>query len=1111
MANKKTVYVKQDPITHILTRPDMYVGSKSFELQSEYLWVSGSIVKKEILVSPALTRTFIEILSNAIDNFERGQNNTTSPKMSYIKVNLTPTECEIINDGSVIPIEYNEKEKIYNHTLIFGHLLSGSNYDDSEKRYTSGRNGLGAKLTNVLASSFTVEGVDPSNKEKLAQTWTNNMKDTKGPVITKTTRSTGYTSVKWRWDLNWFGIKGGISQNILDLFGMFVLNAAMITGLNVQLNGEKLPNKPSKFFELFDGAGADILKLENDHSKVFVSQSRSSEFECFSFVNGIQTKNGGKHVTAWVEAVCRPLIDKLKGRSKKNETSLTLKDVKPFFKFFVITRVPNPEFDGQEKNELKGPSISVTPITPLQVGKILKWDIGDSLKNLMLAKEKKQVTKAIAAINKHPSIDGYDKANNAGSVKSKECTLIICEGLSAKTFAVEGIGHGLNGKKGRDWFGIYPLRGKLLNTRNANPTSIKNNTVITNLMKILGLDYGNPDNIDRLNYGRACIITDADVDGIHIEGLILNFFHSLFPKLLKENFVISMKTPILRITSARSKEITYLFDERTYNALQSNRSKSEGQPKIKYFKGLGTTKAKDVKDIFGIKTLQFRTDDDTNKSFEIAFNKSESSERKKWLANYSPIDFSKKTLDDEKESLISFPITRHLNDELIKFFHDDCKRSIPSGLDGLKESQRKIVFAAKKRNLTAETKVAQFGAYVAENTNYHHGEENLFKTIIKMAQSFPGTNNIPLLMDEGMFGTRLEGGEDAASPRYIYTKINPAAFNKLFNPMDDCLLKQREDDGDLVEPYYYVPTIPLLLINGCIGIGTGWMCNTPQFSPKDVIHACTLWMDAASLSGTEKDAKEDELNVFLQNIKPWYRGFTGTVEKIADTKFVTRGVYSQSRNKIKITELPIGLWNSKFQKMFEENKDVRVCNRSTPVNVDYELTVSENFDMKDFEKKMTTSLNLDNIVVFDKDEKIIKTTIRGIFDIWGSEKLRLSQLRKDTQLKEIEKSLKIANYKILFIELVRKKQIILTDEEILIVKKIETDIIQTTPTDQNERAVIVKMLMDLPIRTLTENKSNELKALKSKLENQKIALVNKTPKDIWKDDINQFKIVNKSQ
>jgi len=157
-------YIKQDPITHILTRPDMYVGTKTFEEQSEYIWKNNKIIKKDIKVCPALTRTFIEILSNAIDNIERSKD--AKNKMSYIKVHLSQTDCEIINDGAIIPIVINEKENIYNHTLIFGHLLSGSNYDDSEKRYTSGRNGLGAKLTNVLSNSFSVEGVDPEHKLK---------------------------------------------------------------------------------------------------------------------------------------------------------------------------------------------------------------------------------------------------------------------------------------------------------------------------------------------------------------------------------------------------------------------------------------------------------------------------------------------------------------------------------------------------------------------------------------------------------------------------------------------------------------------------------------------------------------------------------------------------------------------------------------------------------------------------------------------------------------------------------------------------------------------------------------------------------------------------------
>jgi len=1072
---KKATYIKQDPITHILTRPDMYVGSKGFDRQQVYVYTNEAIVSKEVSVSPALVRTFVEILSNAIDNMER------DTKMTYISVDLSATQCEIKNDGAVIPIEQNEvetskgkKELIYNHSLIFGHLLSGSNYDDTEKRYTSGRNGLGAKLTNVLSTSFTVEGVDPANKAKLVQTWTNNMRDTSGPKVTKSSRVNGYTSIKWSWDCEWFKMKG-VSQDTLDLLAMHVLNASLLSGLKVTLNGTKLPNKLVSYFNLRSGCStSDILKLENGHSRVFVIPS--SEFEAISFVNGIQTKNGGKHVNAWVEAVCRPVIEKLKGRkSSTSATSLTIKDVKPYFKFLVVTRIPNPEFESQEKNELKT-SVKVDPITSYQVTKIMKWPIGETLKGLMLSKEKKQVTKAIAASARHPVIDGYDKANNAGGAKGKDCTLMVCEGLSAKTFAVDGISKGLNGKKGRDWFGIYPLRGKMLNTRNATPTSIKNNAVITNLMKIIGLDYGNPDKLEKLNYGRLCIITDADVDGIHIEGLILNFFHSLFPKLLKRNFVISMKTPILRIGK------TYYFDERSAVA-----ALNKGRDKVKYYKGLGAIEPKETDKVFGIKMLQFEEDKASDDSFKTAFDKAESSKRKEWLAKYNPHDQSKRTLDDEdsKTEMIKFTISRHLNDELIKFFHDDCKRSIPSALDGLKESQRKIVYTAKKCNLkkNGDTKVAQFGADVAKHTNYHHGEENLFKTIIKMAQSFPGSNNIPLFAELGRFGTRLEGGEDAASPRYIKTNVVPE-FNNLFNPLDDALLDMREDDGDLVEPYHYVPTIPLLLVNGCVGIGTGWMCNMPQFNPKDVATACQWWM-----------SDRQEFFEFIKTMKPWYNGFSGDIEKVGETKFQTKGTYTlqASSGVIHVTELPVGLWNSKFQKMLDE-KEVRYNNRSTPYKVDYEIFTDAKFDMKDFEKKMCTSLNLDNIVVFDKDDKIAKVTLVELFDMWGDARLTLNQKRKAALIADLDKRTRIATCKSKFIEAVRAKKIDVTSEEKKIVDLIKSEGITKDGSD-------IKMLLDLSVRTLTEERRKELELSIEKMTSERSVLVRKSYVDMWVEDM----------
>jgi DNA topoisomerase-2 len=1073
-------YIKQDPITHILTRPDMYVGSKTFEQQSDYIWKNNKIVKKDIKICPALTRTFIEILSNAIDNIERSKDTN---KMTYIKVHLSQTECEIINDGSIIPIIVNDKEKIYNHTLIFGHLLSGSNYNDSEKRYTSGRNGLGAKLTNVLSKSFSVEGVDPERKLKFEQTWTNNMRETTGPKITKTSRSARYTSIKWSWDCNWF--KAGmklIPENIIDLFGLYVLNASMLTELNVQLNGSKLPNKLIKYFDLFDDETTTILKLENEHSKVFITFSPIDEFETISFVNGIQTKNGGKHVNAWVEAVCRPIVEKLKTKVP----GITLKDVKPYFRFLIITRIANPEFEGQEKNELKAPNIDAQLITSSQVSKIMKSIIGKKLDALIQIKDDKILAKAVST-NTFLDIKGYNKANNAGVKKGNECILIVCEGDSAKTFAMEGINsNGFNNKVGRDWFGIYPLRGKLLNTRNATSTSISKNKVITNLIKILGLDCTNPNNIEKLNYGKMCILTDADVDGIHIEGLLLNFFHSMFPRLLEINFVISMKTPILRVSISNKKEPIYFFDEKTYRNFDLPKNSQ-----TKYFKGLGTNKTEDIKKVFGIKILQFTIDDNTNNFFNIAFNKTETIERKKWLEEYSPLDESKKTLDEESSQTVQFPISRHLNEELIKFFHDDCKRSIPSVFDGLKESQRKIVYAAKKRKIEKELKIAQFGAYVAEHTNYHHGEENLFKTIIKMAQNFVGSNNLPLFSEDGQFGTRLQGGEDAAKPRYICTQPQPV-FYSLFNSEDDNLLTYQENDGDKIEPFHYITTIPMLLVNGCIGIGTGWMCNVPQFRPQDIIKASEFWMNN----------EHKKLQLFLNAIKPWYNNFTGSVEKISDTKFQTNGIYNQTRNTIKITELPIGVWSSNFEedlnKMQFKKYIKSLKSNTTPQIVCFEFETTETFDIEIFKKKMCTFLNLDNIVVFDKIQKIKRVNLKEVFDLWGEEKLNLIENRKQFQLTNLKKMLQLTTYKYKFIEAIKNKIIILTEDEDIIVNKIK-EIIPDINTEN------INTLLDLKIRTLTSQKMNQLREYKIKLKQEETNLLKKTSRDIWTEDLQTLK------
>ena len=1045
-------YVKLDPIEHVLKRPDTYCGSLHPRPQEEYVFEEGRLFKRQVQYSPALVRCFLEILSNATDNATR---DTRDLKQTKIVVDIIDTKITVLNDGAVIPVEINKREGMYNHSLIFGTLLTGSNYDDKEERTTVGRNGIGAKLTNIFSKSFTVEGVDPERGLKLTQTWTRNMRKTEGPTVCKS-RGKGYTKISFDLELSRFGVK----ELPVALFSRFVLDAAMTTGLKVVLNGQKMPTKLDSYLALIDETQHVCKAISGGSTSVWVSPAdKSVGFEHISFVNGLRTRDGGKHVDAAVEAVCRPIVTKLK---------VTLREIKPLFRFLVVSTVVNPEFNGQEKNFLEAPVVKLDPIPAAVVNKLLKFTDSEGrlfssiIKSQIEDKEKKVLAKSVST--KSLAIEGYDRANYSGTTKSKECILILCEGLSAKTFAVAGIEKGMYGKTGRNYFGIYPLRGKLLNTRNASITTISRNTVITNLVGILGLDFSKPNNTAKLSYGKLCMLTDADVDGIHIEGLVLNFLHSMFPSLLDRGFVISMKTPIFKTIVGRRE--TFYYDEKSLRQTDLKRAK------IKYYKGLGTTKPEDVKQIFGEKILEFTVDEHTDESFETAFNKGKTFERKQWIEQFDPSS-NKKTLDDDKETIIECSVTKHLNEELVKFFHDDCSRTLPSVFDGLKESQRKVLFAAKKRNLVTDLKVAQFGAYVAEHTGYHHGEANLFGTIIKMAQSYPGSNNMPLLAAEGMFGTRLSGGEDAASPRYIYTKMTKACAT-LFPDVDvyEPLMKE----GAVVEPEYYVPILPTLLINGCVGIASGWMCSCPSFNPEDV------------LENSRRAIRGEN----LVDIKPWFRGFCGSVVDVGNGKYETKGVYSIKSKKITITELPIGMWNDKFKLACEEDASITtIKDLSTPDTPHYTLTVDEEkFDIDAFEKRMlTTTLNTNNIVVFDKSKKITRVSVDDVFTIWAEERLFQNNLRKTRLLTELKQEESALVERIKFIRLVREKVLILTAQEESIIKTMRAHGIENIK------------LLDLSMRQLTEDKRIDCERTLMKIREKRKILESTSPEEMWESDV----------
>jgi DNA topoisomerase-2 len=1097
-------YEKTDQLSHILKRPDTYVGAvKKQTLENQYL---GHVtedglsleLKEYVRVSPALIRIFVEILSNALDNIWRSKEDDV--KMSKIKVIIDDDTISIFNDGSWIPIEIHDKENLYIPELIFGELLTSSNYNDDEERYGSGRNGLGGKLTNIFSTEFSIEVISPTEEgfSVYRQKWSNNMKEKTKPKITHRKSAVPSTKVTWKADFARFNCTKYGSQ-ILGLYKRYVFDSAMVggsQGVSVYFNGRKLPISNLKDYARLFSEEKELIEFKSKDSIVVLVPADS--YQVVAFTNGICNPDGGVHVDTWANAIFKPLLAKF---NKKGKPQVKIADLRKYFLMLVKCDLPNPEFTSQSKTKLASPR-PVAKVSSKQINAIAKWSFAEDIRDLIKAKEFLTLKKTEKRSKKFQKIPGYDPANLAGTKESPQCICIFTEGLSAKTYGARGIEKGAFGKSGRDWFGLFPLRGKMLNVRNSKVSTISKNKEITNAISALGLrfgvDYTEEKNFKQLNYGKVALLCDADVDGVHICGLLLNFFHTLFPSLLQreEPYVVGMETPIVRIYEPRGHLLFYTEREvKEFDTNPENRKK-----KRKYYKGLGTSNNKEVMETFGERVTRYYLDEDGDESMSMVFDAKNSDKRKEWLSRYNP-----RAIQDFEEDT---SITRFINERLIEFSIDDCGRSIPNILDGLKESQRKILYAVFKKKLKyggKALKVAQLAGYVAEQTDYHHGETCLYDTIVGLANDIIGKNNLPYFFRDGQYGTRLSGGKDASAGRYIFTKLDQLT-RLLFPEVDDDLLPRIKNGGEKLEPKFYIPIIPTVLLNGCsAGIGTGWSCSIPLYNPRDLIKQCLRWIEG-----------ED-----LQEIHPWYRNFKGRIKQInrrksvgshyvTEVRYETSGVIERKRNKIKVSELPIGMWTDKFKEFMEdllEKKEIKsLHNYSTPQKVHFEITEHQNGIKCNLDNlKLKTYITNTNMVLFHPSGKIKKFGdgggvggVQEIITLFCTFRMKLYEKRKKRQLEAARHSHLVASQKYSFLaavmndELVvhrRKKEEIETDMEVMEFVRIDDSF---------------DYLLRLNILSFTEEKLKSLHDEIQKVQQQIEALEETEAANVWKHELEVF-------
>jgi DNA topoisomerase-2 len=1026
-SNLAQMYQKKTDKEHILHNPDTYIGSVD-NIENDMHVYDGDkkIIQKNIMINPGLYKLFDEAIVNCRDHAVRMQTamETCKPNiipLSNIEVSITEDgTISMMNDGNGIDIAMHPEHKIWIPEMIFAHLRTGTNYNKEEKKIVGGKNGFGSKLIFIWSTYGKIETVDHIRKKKFTQEYFDNL-DTKSEPIIKTCNIKPFTRITFKPDYKRLGLDG-LSPDMIHLFIKRVYDISAITNKNIKVkyNSALIPIKTfQQYIDMYIGSKDEskrVYECYSDRWEYAVGISPTEEFSQISFVNGISTAKGGKHVEYIRDQIIRKIVKYIQVKKKIDVKPNTIKEQ---IILFLRCDIENPSFESQTKDYMSTPSNkfgSSCTVSDKFIEKIAKMGIMNTACELTAVKQQKDVKKSDGTKTK--SIRGIPKlvdANKAGTNESHKCTIIFCEGDSAKAGIISGLV-----KEDREYIGVYPMKGKLFNVRGESIARIGENKEIVEIKQILGLEtdkeYDSIEKVEKqLRYGKILFMTDQDLDGSHIKGLGINMFQTLWPSISKLNIIGFMNTPILKAKKG-SQELIF-YNDAEYDSWKLENNDGKGW-KVKYYKGLGTSTSKEFKEYFKQKKeVYFSHTQDSDDAIDMVFNKKRSEDRKNWLGVYN-----RSNCLDTNHSNVSFEDFIHK--EMKHFSKYDCDRSIPSGIDGMKTSQRKTLYAAFKKNLNTEIKVAQFSGYVSEHSGYHHGEASLNGTIVNMAQNYVGSNNINLFLPNGQFGTRLAGGKDSASERYIFTQLNKLT-RYIFPEHDDKILKYLDDDGTMVEPIYYLPIIPMILVNGTKGIGTGFSTDIMCYNPIDII---------SYLKAKLNDSTYDK------ELIPYYEGFKGTVTKISDTKYLIKGVYEKlDANTIRILELPIGVWTDDYKKFLESLVDNKKGKKNgfvkdfteicTDKNVDIKITLhngrlselessTAEFECNGVEKyfKLYTTNTRTNMHLFDENEQLkLYKSAEEIIEAYYTIRYQMYEKRKQYLIQKHETELVVLSNKAKYI------------------------------------------------------------------------------------------------
>ena len=627
MSSKKITQTYQvlDEIEHIRKRTGMYAGSVAEQASTEWVYnlETKKMQKQEISYIPALVKIFSEILDNSIDESRR------APEvLDTIRVSFEDDGTITIQDnGRGIPVEVHPQTGQYIAETVFSNLRAGSNFNDEEDAQLIGTNGVGSTITSVLSSYFRIESCD--GKRVFRQEFKNGLRERGNPSVKDDDRNR--TKITFTPDYAFFKQPGLTEGNRLRMIKKVVDAAACNPSVKFYVNGDRIAIKDfDDYVSLY--AEEFVSDLTPDWK---VAISASDGFEQVSFINSVETYQGGTHIDYVMIQITNRVREFIK---KKHRIEVKPADIRGHMRVYIAANVNRPRFSSQTKENM------ISPVSDWKTGwtapdkminKIVKSSIIQSILDWAEAKAKAAEMAELRKLNKDAAktnpkrVEKFDDALE--KVERWKCGIFFTEGDSARL--------SIQSARGKNpYIGSFSLRGKPLNTYGAEIKDVVSNQEFANMLVATGLQLGERViSKESLRFGKLIVLSDADLDGFHVSSLLLSFWAKFWPELYEMGMVYRMKTPVYIATTANG-QLHEFFDEDEYEAWQKTAPKHRAE----YFKGLGGFDTPTFErfinnnDRYLVQISKLETAD--LKKFELAFSGSEADSRKQWLEDIRYFD-----------------------------------------------------------------------------------------------------------------------------------------------------------------------------------------------------------------------------------------------------------------------------------------------------------------------------------------------------------------------------------------------------------------------------------------------------------------------------------------